>query len=369
MASDLHVNYQHWHGFTDGRFGYGAMLNGFLQHVPDGVVLDPRASVSVHMGVPFTVKGFYEGAHRVLFSMWETTRLPTRFAAWLCNFDQVLVPCQHNVEVFGPYHPNVSHVPLGVDTTLWTVGSRAENQKFRFHAAGSLWWRKGLDIVVRAFANAGLDAELHLKVAPHASDVPKQEWPKGVVFHRQWMDQQQVVDWFRQADCFVAPTRGEGFGLIPLQAIAAGVPTIITASSGQAQFAHLAQVVVPHKSVPADRYGGGNWDEADMDALVEAMRDMFHNRDRHKQQAVAAARRADEFSWGQAAQKLVAALPEGRKLVDPTFVNADVNIKVRVTRRCNPSINGKHRLFVPGEEYTVGEGFYALLRDGGYLAV
>lgn len=363
------MNVQHWDGFTDARFGYGAMLTGFLDHKPAGVAFDPKASVAVHMGVPFSRKGFYRGAHRVLFSMWETTRLPTRFAAWMSQYDQVLVPCEHNVAVFGDFHPDVKHVPLGVDTDVWVPAARARNRVFRFHAAGSLWWRKGLDLVVEAFSRANVDAELHLKVAPHASDVPRRVWPERVFFHREWMDRKTQVDWFRQADCFVAPTRGEGFGLIPLQAISAGVPTIITASSGQAQFAHLAQIVVPHKPVPATSYGGGDWDEADMDSLVDAMRDMVNNHDRYQKQATAVAPSADAFSWDKAAQKLIDALPEGRRLIDPVWEDCNVVVKVKVTKPVEASINGRGQKFVPDTEYEVTEGMFQILRDGGYVAI
>ena len=54
------MNYQHWFGLTDGRFGYGSMVNSFLDNVPRGVTLNPRASTAIHMGVPFACKGFLE---------------------------------------------------------------------------------------------------------------------------------------------------------------------------------------------------------------------------------------------------------------------------------------------------------------------
>ena len=363
------MNFQDWKGFTDGRFGYGAMLSGFIDHKPEGVVIDPKGSVSVHMGVPFSCKGFFGGQYRVLFSMWETTRLPSRFAAWLSQYDEVLVPCAHNVAVFGDFHPKVSHLPLGVDTGLWRPLMRSQNPIFRFHAAGSLWWRKGLDRVVEAFAASGLDAELHLKVAPHAKDVPAGPWPERVFFHREWMDLEAQVDWFRQADCFIAASRGEGFGLIPLQAIAAGVPTIITATSGQAQFAHLAQIVTPHVPKPANGYGGGDWDDPTLDGLVDAMRDMVTHHRRYVDRAQRMASKADEFSWDAAARKLVAHLPTGLRLTDPVWKDCDVQVGVRVNRVCQASINGKERHFRPDTDYTVPEQMFILLRDAGYVAV
>ncbi len=91
------------------------MVNGFLNNVPKGVRLSDRASVAVHMGVPFVIKGFYEGVHKVNFTMWETSEMHPRFIPWLKQYDQILVPCHHNVELFSRYHRNVNRVPLGVD--------------------------------------------------------------------------------------------------------------------------------------------------------------------------------------------------------------------------------------------------------------
>ncbi len=84
------MNYQNWHGFTDGRFGYGSMLNGFLSAIPKGVAMDEQASVDVNMTVPFATRGWLKDAHRVIFTMWETDELPDKFARWVGQYDQVL---------------------------------------------------------------------------------------------------------------------------------------------------------------------------------------------------------------------------------------------------------------------------------------
>ena len=144
------MNHQHWFGLTDGRFGYGSMVNGFLNNVPKTVSLNAKASTAVHMGVPFACKGFLNGQWKVNFTMWETDELHHRFVAWIPQYDQIIVPCEHNVEVFSRHHRNVSYVPLGVDGKLWRPIPQPANQKFRIHGGGSLWKRKGLDILVEA---------------------------------------------------------------------------------------------------------------------------------------------------------------------------------------------------------------------------
>lgn len=358
------MNYQNWHGFIDDRFGYGSMLSGFLSAVPEGVKISGRASVDVNMAVPFNTKGWLEGAHRVLFTMWETTVLPDRFVRWLDQYDQILVPCEHNVEVFAPYHPDVSYVPLGVDTSWWVPSIAPNEGRFVVRAAGSLWSRKGMDIVVEAFRKADLpDADLEIKAAPHAADVPNV--PEWVKLNRNWMSKVELRDWFYGADLFLAPARGEGFGLIPLQAIAAGIPTIITATSGQAQFAHLATAVVSHK--PKQSLLGGHWDEANVDELVDLIRDAHGNHRRWKQRALELAVQADEFSWARAARKLADAVPVGRQLGPAKRIEPRVMFPVQVHRKCAVEVNGKRQQFQPGQVFEVDENTRDILFRGGYL--
>ena len=360
------MNYQNWHGFTDARFGYGSMLAGFLDHKPSDVVVEPKSSVSVHMGVPFSIKGWYKGSYRVCFTMWETDVLPVRFARWLGQYDEIIVPCEHNIPVFGEHHPNVNYIPLGVDTGWWTPQPRKANDKFRFQAAGSLWQRKGLDKVVEAFNKLKLpDTELHIKAAPHASDVPLQHLGDNVFLHRQWMDQETQRNWFNQADCFVAPARGEGFGLIPLQAIALGIPTIVSKSSGQEQFSHLATSVVSSRK--ENCFMGGRWDEPNLDHLMQLMRFHYTHRDNLMREAREKAHLAEEFSWAKAAQKLTDHLPHGKKLGNVKFENPRVMFDMEVTRKCACEINGKRLQFLPGQVYQVEENVHDIMVAGGYV--
>jgi glycosyltransferase involved in cell wall biosynthesis len=360
------VNYQNWFGITDGRFGYGSMVNGFLNNVPKGVKLSDRASVAVHMGVPFAIKGFYENVHKVNFTMWETSEMHPRFVPWLPQYDQIIVPCHHNVELFSRYHPNVKRVPLGVDGKIWRKIARPENPKFRIHAGGSLWKRKGLDLVVEACKRLPFDYELHIKLAPHARDHPDLSGIPNTIFHREWMTLDETVEWFNLADVWVAPARGEGFGLMPAQAIACGVPTIITATSGQAEFAHLATTVVPHSHRPSG--GPGLWDEANPKDIRDAIVDVHDRLVAHRVQAAANAKLiVDEFSWKKASAALAEAVPKGVLLTDEKFVPIELQVQMRVNRPVVSSVNLTTYRFEPGVDYTVTEGVFQVLWDAGYV--
>ncbi len=361
------TNYQWWNGFPDARYGYGAMYAGFMNAVPSTIKMHERASVRVEMQVPFAVKGYLEGQHKALFTMWETDVLPDRFERWVPHYDQIIVPCQHNVELFSRYHDNVSMVPLGVDQKIWYPVDREPNKRFRFHAGGSLWRRKGMDLVIQAFVKSGVDADLYLKVPPQAKDTPENiRLPANVHLERRFLPFHEVFEWYGLADCFIAPSRGEGFGLMPLQAMAMGVPTIITATSGQAEYAHIATTVVPHVSKRSDFVG--NWDEADMDSLVQAIRDHYANRDKYEIQALANVPKVKEFSWAKAAKKLVSVLPEGEVLDGATqFKPFACMMRIVTNRNIESSINMVTYKFQKGVEYVVKEGVFEVLSNAGYI--
>jgi hypothetical protein len=133
------LNYQSWLGYPHPRATrYGAMYKGFMEHVPDDVTLHEHADVMVNMMQPYQINTFLKGQWRACFTMWESTQLNQRQSDWCNVYDQIIVPCDHNVELFSRYHKQRHEVPFGVDAKIWKPKKRA-NPRFRFHAGGSQW--------------------------------------------------------------------------------------------------------------------------------------------------------------------------------------------------------------------------------------
>jgi glycosyltransferase involved in cell wall biosynthesis len=359
------LNHQSWLGYPHPRYGYGAMFKGFMDHVPDDVTLHEHADVMVNMMQPYQIKTFYKNQWRACFTMWESTQLNQRFTDWMNVYDQIIVPCDHNVELFSKHHKNVHKVPLGVDAKIWKPKKRAANPRFRFHAGGSQWLRKGLDIVLEAFIIADLDAELHLKPNPEAHGVADLKLPDNVFMHRQWFNEQETIDYFHQADCYVAATRGEGFGLMPLQAMACGIPTILNDSSGQKEFAHLAPFVLGHK--PSPSIYGGDWDETDPKELAEAMREMYANHDTYLGWAKAKLPEVRKWSWESAARQLADTLPAGKMLtsIEPETATLWHHVTLNRTLQCD--IADKTYKFTKGIPLRVPEGVLDVVLGAGYV--
>lgn len=362
------MNYQKWDGFTDSRFGYGAMLDGFVNHVPKDVTLVEKASTAVHMGVPFSCKGWWAGSYRVLYSMWETTALPSSFARYLPLYDMVIVPNQCDAEVFGQHHRNVHVVPLGVDRNEYKPLTVPRNPRFQFRAGGSLWGRKGLDVVVAAFNKLGLpDADLRIKAAPHASDVPKTDLGPNIYLDRQWMSHADKCRWFAEADCFIAASRGEGFGLMPLQTIAMGIPTIVSLTTGQIQFAHLATGTVSCTKSQSPHVG--KWDEPNVDELCEQMLHHYRHRDVVTSSAQANIHKVDEFSWDNAVQKLLTVVPQGRELSTSSWQDATVYHKVRAIKPVDAHIGNRRVRLEKDQIVEITDGEYQVLYDAGAVVM
>lgn len=360
------MNYQHWHGVADERYGYGSMLNGFLHALPEGVEVHTDASVDVLMSVPHVSKGWLPNAHRVVFTMWETNTLPRQFARWMPQYDQVLVPCQHNYETFSEHHRDVTVVPLGVDPAFWSPQPRKDRGMFIFTCGGSIWKRKGLDLVVDAFSRLRLpDAQLWMKVAPHCKDMPRDFNAKNVRTFRSWMDRETERLFYASSNCFISASRGEGFGLMPLQNISLGIPTILSETSGHLEFSHLALMSTPCHKVPAQV---GAWDEVDVDYLAQQMLWVYENHEKADRIAQSKAHLAGvEFSWEKATRSLLEVLPEGRLLENGPLVEPEVMFNCRVNQACTVEVNSKTQHFVPNTYYSVSENTHDILAEAGYL--
>ena len=303
--------------------------------------------------------------------MWETNWLPPEFSEYLHLFDTVIVPSLHNWELFSQFHDNVRVIPLGVDREVWHPKERPQNDKFKILCGGSEWYRKGLDVVLKAFLQLKLpDAELHIKIVPPYLSAPNNLTYPNVVVHNKWMTVEAEADLVRSADCFISVSRGEGFGLMPLQAISAGVPVILSDAHGHREFSDLATHRIPTYSVATNEgtwQNMGDWDEPEFDAILDAIQDMYKNRDRYREQAEVHAGEVSAFNWDTAANQLLQAVkPTGRR-VSGKWIPLEPTCEIEVKRRVQADI-GRHRVdLAPGVKHRVVLNVRDVLKAAGLL--
>jgi glycosyltransferase involved in cell wall biosynthesis len=115
--------------------------------------------------------------------------------------------------------------------------------------------------------------------------VEKQTRFPGVV------DDDQLIELYRQAALFVFPSRYEGFGLPVLEAMACGCPVISSNASSLPEVAGDAALLV---------------DPADVDGLAKAMQRVLSDQDLSRDLRARGPARAEQFSWDRTAREMVA---------------------------------------------------------------
>ena len=143
--------------------------------------------------------------------------------------DLVLVPSsfvRRTIERF--MEKRIVLASYGVDTEFWcpATSSRRQSGPMRFIYAGQCSIRKGTPLLLEAWKAAGLvDAELHLVGSWHLADSKLRELPDGVRYLGH-VSSESLRAQLQNADVFVFPSFFEGFGLVVLEAMACGLPTI-----------------------------------------------------------------------------------------------------------------------------------------------
>jgi glycosyltransferase involved in cell wall biosynthesis len=136
-------------------------------------------------------------------------------------------------------------IPNGIDAELFRPRTRLENTERRRRLRVGIIARpgpeKGLDVFEEAL-------ELGRRSLPERAEIvvcsPERVWldvPNEYrVHHLGTLEHAAMPDFYRSLDLLVSPSRQEGFGLTPLEAMACGTPTVVSDCLGHLQYATSA---------------------------------------------------------------------------------------------------------------------------------
>jgi len=247
-----------------------------------------------------------EGAW-VLMQPWEYGGLPGEWIPTIRDqVDEFWVYCSWQREcaiASGVPADKVVVVPIGVDPSRYRPdGDRfvlKTRKRTKLLAVGGIIPRKGMDLLVdtylRTFSAAddvclvikGLSARWAYQGNPGQSDfaqLPALVRSGGgpeIEFIGDTLDDDAVASLYRACDALVAPFRGEGFGLPIVEAMASGVPVIVTEAGPVFDICdeHAAYLIPAGQSTPDPRLVGLEpgaldfwWADPDVQELGRLMR-------------------------------------------------------------------------------------------------
>lgn len=186
-------------------------------------------------------------------------------------------------------------VPYGVDLQTFRPGAQpTAADPFEVIYAGQLTQRKGLSYLLRAYAAfARPDTRLTLVGSRVGGPEPLQPF-QHLFTHLPHQTRPALAERYRRSHVFVFPTLVEGMPLVVLEAMACGLPVIVTAN-GPAGIVRdgVDGYIVPQRSPQA---------------VHEKLELLYGDRERCRAMGRNAAARALEFSWAAYARQAIAHL-------------------------------------------------------------
>lgn len=204
----------------------------------------------------------------------------------------------------------------------WLAGEQAasQNGEYTFLTQCGVWGdRKNALAVMRAFAKLNLPkSKLIVKMRSGSGFITEDtKTNRNVVFRVGDMPVEEWAGLMGLCDCFVSVSSGEGFSLVPLEAMATGLPTIVQSWGGPLDYiddGRTALGVRPRAFVWAEQYNAvfgseARWAEPDFDHLCERMKWCYENRDAAAELGKrAAAAVLERWTWSAATRRAYAAL-------------------------------------------------------------
>lgn len=248
------------------------------------------------------------------------------------NIDILFVPCesQKQAAVNSGFKGKVEVVPIGVLSAVFYPEKRKKRDDFIFGIAGNLTYRKGVDLLIKAFEQAFEGVE-NVGLFIKQGHIRNTFWlnkdigldpiwkndPRILTIAEIWTDEEMRSNFYHNIDCYVSPSRGEGMGLTTIEAMLCNIPVILSDSSGlreQHEQGCNYLVKTNRTLVPKNHYGypeelqaeNQSWDEPDLDDLKSKMLEVYNNRSQAKKVAKRGYELAlKEFSAEACAQKLI----------------------------------------------------------------
>ena len=274
-------------------------------HAHDWLVAHPSIALAEFFDVPMvsTIHATEAGRH----SGWVSGRISRQVHAsesWLARESDALIACSASMaeeisDLFGPGLAPISVIPNGIDASRWPFAPRRRHdgppQLLYF---GRLEYEKGVHDLIAALprirrGHPGTTLTI-------AGEGTQQDWLTEVARKNKVLkavrfaghtNHAELLDLLHRADVAVLPSHYEPFGIVALEAIAAGAPLVTTNVGG------LGEAVI-------DGQTGLSCPPRDVAALATAVRAALDDPAAAQRRATAAGERLTiDFEWHTVAAK------------------------------------------------------------------
>jgi phosphatidyl-myo-inositol dimannoside synthase len=224
---------------------------------------------------------------------------PTIRAAWR-SAEIVVAKCDGEATLIHAVdrHVGVALVPNGVDLSAFPlVASIPDDGPLHIICVARLIERKGqhhLLAAVKRLADMGIDVKLDLVGDGDAwatNEALAQDLgiADRVCFHG-YVPRERIATYYAAAHVFALPSYNEGMSVATLEAMAAGLPVVVTRTGGTAELVE-------------EQINGLTFEWADVDTLAAHLRLLATDRAQARRMGTAARKHAAGFSWDAATQR------------------------------------------------------------------
>lgn len=209
---------------------------------------DGKAPVQLNFSQPEFYK-LHKDQYQISYTPWESTLIPEKWRYYMQACDEIWTTSDWCANIFEDNgFKNVKVYPHGIDP-MWIPKKRISNGKIKFLHLGEPAQRKAGQMVVDAFIelfgnnkNYSLtikaDKQNTTRIYNKEKDgqivgLPSEHYSNIQIITKEMTDA-ELVGLYQSHHVMVYPSYGEGFGFIPFQSLATGMPTICT--SGWAHY-------------------------------------------------------------------------------------------------------------------------------------
>jgi glycosyltransferase involved in cell wall biosynthesis len=286
---------------------YSIISSEFLQCFENSKNLDPNLldfsllSLTNDLGSSNMFLQMDFSRPRILYTMWESTRINDMMIEVMNKYKHVCVPNHYNKNNFinqGLKCP-IEVIPLFCDTNIYTYRSHEFRDRFVFGISNEDP-RKNLDKLTMCFLKAFKNVknvELHVKTC---SGLSNRFFDSRIVYNSNKVSKEHLRDWYCNLDVYVSGATCEGWGMMQQESMCCGRPLIFTNYGGLTEYCNNTNgFEVKFKEVYSTKQWGeyaGKWSEFDEDDLINKMVYCYNNRNEVKEKGFIASKDASLFT-------------------------------------------------------------------------